>query len=127
MSRSVRAWIPAAAYMLLIWILSSGTHDISFDQLPFKDKAVHFCEYGLLGLLLAHAVVRTWPLLPMWRSLLTAVSLTVAWGFFDELHQAFVPGRTCDAKDLLADTIGAIAGALSFALLQRLSRRWIAS
>jgi VanZ family protein len=33
----------------------------------------------------------------------------VAYGISDELHQAFVPGRTADWQDVLADTVGAAA------------------
>jgi len=119
MRNIIRAWLPAVAYMTFIWVLSSGTHDISFEQLPFKDKAAHFCEYGLLGLLTAHAVLRTWTKLPVWRALLLAALLTSAWGFFDELHQAFVPGRDSDAMDLLADTLGGFVGAFCFRVIER--------
>lgn len=125
MGNIIRAWLPAVAYMTLIWVLSSQTRDISFDHLPFKDKAAHFCEYGLLGLLTAHAVLRTWVTLPVWRALLLAALLTSAWGFFDELHQAFVPGRDSDAMDLLADTIGGFVGVLCFRIIQRFMLRGI--
>jgi VanZ family protein len=41
-----------------------------------------------------------------------------AFGASDEFHQAFVPGRTADVADWMADTLGAAIGALvaTFAL-----------
>jgi VanZ family protein len=34
--------------------------------------------------------------------------ITILYGAFDEIHQAFVPGRTPDKYDLLADSVGAV-------------------
>lgn len=48
-----------------------------------------------------------------------AIALTVAYGFIDEWHQSFVPGRTPDWRDIVADTIGAV--------LAMLVVRWIAA
>ena len=106
----LRAWWPALAYMALIWTLSSMQLTVSLNSIPFKDKGVHAVEYGALALLLAHAIRRTWLTTPLWRVLLYAVALTFVWGFLDEVHQAFVPGRNADARDLLADTVGAFLG-----------------
>jgi VanZ family protein len=38
-----------------------------------------------------------------------AVLLASLYGVSDEAHQAFVPGRSADAVDWLADTVGALA------------------
>jgi len=32
----------------------------------------------------------------------------------DEIHQAYVPGRVADALDLLADSLGGLAGTLAY-------------
>jgi VanZ family protein len=112
------AWAPAAAYMLLIWGLSSMSHIlINLDRVPFQDKGVHFIEYGMLAVLLAHAIRGTWR---SWRPLSVfamSVLCTTLWGLIDEIHQAFVPGRVADARDLLADGMGALLGACVYALL----------
>jgi VanZ family protein len=39
--------------------------------------------------------------------------MAVAWGVFDEAHQSFVPGRTADILDLLADATGAALAAVA--------------
>ena len=120
--RTLLAWLPAGAYMALIWTLSSMPLVISFAEVPFKDKGVHMMEYGVLAALGAFAIRNTWPALSLLKVLLAAVLLTFAWGFLDELHQAFVPNRNSDVMDLLADTIGALVGSASFGALDRVWR-----
>jgi VanZ family protein len=45
------------------------------------------------------------------RTLVTATTFCVLYGWIDELHQRFVPGRQYDLRDLLADGTGALVGA----------------
>ncbi len=79
------------------------------------DKAVHTMLFALLTLLLR------WP--SRVRSALLAAALAwtlgTAWGLVDELHQAFVPGRSTDALDLLADAIGAAIAVSLFEVVRR--------
>lgn len=122
------AWVPAGAYMVLIWALSSMSHIlISFERVPFQDKGVHFIEYGTLAVLLAHAVRGTWS---HWRTLsvfgIAALGATL-WGLIDEIHQAFVPGRVADAQDLLADALGSVLGSTVYLLLIKQQKRQRAS
>lgn len=74
------------------------------------DKLVHAAVFGLLAAL--------W----YWarrgsdgagRAASTATALAVLWGALDEAHQSFVPGRTADLFDLLADAAGAVLAALA--------------
>jgi hypothetical protein len=119
--RLVLAWTPAALYMALIWTVSSieaPTFPVSL--FPFRDKGVHATEYAVLAFLLGHACVRTFERHPRWRVAVVAVFLTVLWGFLDELHQAFVPGRSSDVLDLVADTIGAVMGTSARMVVARL-------
>lgn len=111
-ARVILAWAPAAAYMALIWAISSmSAPSFPIELFPLRDKGVHATEYGVLAFFLAHACRRTW-LAHSWRRVgLAAVYLTILWGFLDEVHQAFVPGRSADVLDLLADSVGACAGA----------------
>jgi VanZ family protein len=120
-SRVILAWLPAALYTLLIWWLSSQTIELALiERVPLRDKGVHFLEYGALGLFIAHAVTTTWP----GRAIgsVVAVLITASLGLLDELHQAFVPGRTSELLDLTADTLGAMAAAAIHALVLRLAR-----
>ena len=116
----VHAWAPAVLYMALIFGLSS-LHVVSpvVSIFPFRDKGAHFTEYALLGLLCARACRLTWRRRPWPRMLALGAFLATAWGLSDELHQVFVPGRSADARDLLADALGAVTGALLYEALRR--------
>lgn len=77
-------------------------------------KCAHFLEYLILGLPLALVfwdMRRLKLLLPWGTGTLYAVS--------DEIHQMFVPGRSCELRDILIDCAGAAAGVLLIWLLKR--------
>jgi VanZ family protein len=71
------------------------------------DKAVHFAVFSLLTLLLWRATGGDMPLV--------VLGAVIALGALDEWRQAYLPDRTSDAKDLLADVCAALCtGALLF-------------
>jgi VanZ family protein len=118
-SRWFNAWAPALSYMLLIWALSSIPTQFDFSRIPFRDKGVHFVEYGTLSVLLSHAARGTWRGLRPLSVFLLAVTFTTLWGIIDEIHQAFVPGRVSDVNDVLADALGALIGGSVYWLFRR--------
>ncbi|MDQ3035522.1 MAG: VanZ family protein [Myxococcota bacterium] len=112
--RIALAWLPAFLYMALIWALSSmSTIDLPIDEFPFRDKGIHAVEYLILGFLVTHAALRSWPERSRARLAAVALLVTCGWGVLDEIHQAFVPGRSPDLLDLVADLIGALIGSTS--------------
>jgi VanZ family protein len=124
MVRLAMAWAPAVMYMSLIWALSSiQLPGVRVEDLPFKDKGVHFVEYAVLGFFAAHAIRATWRGRSESRVYLVAVLWAVGWGVLDEFHQAFVPGRDGDVYDLLADGLGAATGAAALIVFHRLRER----
>ncbi len=48
---------------------------------------------------------------------------TVLYAVTDEFHQSFVPGRSCELRDVLIDSSGALALLLLWALFSFLHRR----
>jgi VanZ family protein len=103
----VVAWLPVVAYTLLVWWLSSQVIDLAIiNEVPLRDRGVHLVEYAALSLLIARAVQATWGPQGL-RGPLFSVLLTVALGLLDEVHQLFVPGRSGEILDLVADTAGA--------------------
>ena len=58
-----------------------------------------------------------------WRRGLLALVLATLYGVTDEFHQMFVPGRTADRYDVLADGIGATLG-VAIGWLADAVRRW---
>lgn len=108
--------------MGLIFIASSIETQVPIVQhVPLRDKGVHFVVYAVLGWLCAGASARTWPSLPGALARGFAFCVATLWGFSDELHQAFVPGRTAELGDLVADTLGSGVGVVSQHLFSALS------
>lgn len=76
-------------------------------------KAAHFTIFACLGLWL-------WFLTSRYRKsfiLPLAVGISALYACTDELHQIFVSGRSGQIKDVLIDTAGAFAGALTALIL----------
>ena len=82
-------------------------------------KAAHFSVYALLGLLLAAAVSVTFSAGAV-RRLLLPFLIGALWAVSDEIHQSFVPGRSCELRDMAIDSLGALLGVLLFAAAARL-------
>lgn len=122
LKRAFIAFLPALAYMGLITWLSSLPIVLPMPSIPMRDKGVHLIEYGLLALLNAHAMRGSFPAMKPRNAWLAAALLTTAFGYLDELHQAFVPGRDANVFDLLADMLGAILGVSVYAGIERLRR-----
>lgn len=105
--RRALAWSAFCAWAAVVWLVSSRSRpgtDLGVDwEVP--DKAAHAVEFAVGGYL-ARAAVATI------RGAASAPALVAcaAWGFVDEVHQGFVPGRETDPWDLAADVAGAAMG-----------------
>jgi len=95
---------------LLITLTSIPNPDFG-EGFPGMDKVAHFGFYGVAGFLSA-----------LWRresgrgtkgSAVFAVVLVAFLGAADEIHQRWIPGRSMDLLDWVADIAGGVAGALS--------------
>jgi VanZ family protein len=115
------AWAPPVLYMLLIAFLSSRPGQVDFEYVPWNDKGAHFLEYAVLSVLVCRSLARTLREPSLLRVFLIASVLTAGWGYLDELHQAFVPGRHSDLRDVIADALGGLGGATLYAFV-RLAR-----
>jgi VanZ family protein len=119
-SRLRRARTAALAWGVFLFALTSWPKPPEvpiLSGIPNFDKVVHFALYAVESLLLYFAI--RWPGRPGF-SLLRVLALTgamAAWGTVDEVHQTWIPGRSCDPEDALADTAGAAAGALVASVL----------
>jgi VanZ family protein len=116
--RSLVYWGPVVGYAGLIFYLSALSHPE--DQLPsfllkdVSDKVLHAVEYSILSLLCYRAF--RWAAGPTVarRAVVLAIVTASVYGLTDEAHQLFVPFRESSWQDWLADTIGAVIGALSW-------------
>jgi VanZ family protein len=58
-----------------------------------------------------------------WTAGLAAIALATMYGVSDEFHQSFVPGRSPDRFDVVADCVGATIG-VAFGWLAGAVHRW---
>jgi len=104
----------SAAHSKIFWpllvaatiFLASTRSVVAAPGISNFDKVAHFSVYGLLATLLVRLGHGR-------RAIGLALLATSLYGASDEWHQYYVPGRSCEFGDWLADTLG---GALALAL-----------
>jgi VanZ family protein len=106
MANRLTAWVPAAAWAGLLFFLSSLPDVPGPRGIPYGDKVGHFVLYAVLGACLSFGRARSGWALP--HALVLAVG--ALYGLSDEWHQMFVPGRTPDLADWVADVAGLLTG-----------------
>ena len=111
MKSFLRYWLPVVVLCVIIFWQSSHATPHILPRWPHQDKVLHCLVYGLLGALW----VRAFNTLKGFNGrrrilLLTGVVMATMYGLSDEWHQSFVPARTADPADLLADFCGSLAG-----------------
>lgn len=124
----LRIWAPVVAFYALITFVSGLSSDkiaavTTFYPFAGFDKVVHFSEYFILGVLLTraltleeyqHRLKRHW--------YIYFVAAIPVMSFVDEIHQFFVPARSMDILDWVADMSGASVGAFALVLFLRVWR-----
>lgn len=125
---SIVDWLPAIAVAALIFTMSTfhgdelpaidtGLGDLLPPWLVERlDKVAHFTVYAALGAACHRALRRR---IPSRLALGLTVLVCAAYGVSDEWHQVYVPGRSPDVLDWLADVSGSLVGAALFAGIMR--------
>lgn len=107
----------AILLMMAIFIQSnfpSVVQENNFYQLPI-DKFLHAFVWLVLGFSIRFAFNRYFVIDKKENFclyLIIIIIFCVFYGFSDEVHQYFVPTRSADILDALADSIGSIIGTL---------------
>jgi VanZ family protein len=114
-----RLWLPVLTFAAAIFLVSSMPE----PPLPssVSDKTGHRAAYAAFGLVVLRALSGA-----SWSGVTAATSgsalaIATLYGATDEWHQSWVPGRSPDVLDLLADASGAalaIGGAWLVAVLR---------
>ena len=106
--------------MTLIFFASSHS-EVAAPQVSGIDKVGHFVVYAWLGVLLARnpMIARLRPL-GVW----SAALLASFYGFTDEFHQSFTPGRSVEIADWVTDTVGAFTAVAVYSRWNGL-RQWL--
>jgi VanZ family protein len=97
--------------MIVIFIASS-IPDVGSLPGGVSDKSAHAIGYGILGALILRALAHGRFAAVRWSTAAGSVLLATLYGATDEFHQSFVPGRSPDVHDVLADATGAAIAAL---------------
>lgn len=115
-------WGPVVLQMALIFAASSIP---DLGPLPggVSDKYGHSIGYAILGALLLRAMAQGQLRGVTWGRAAAVVVLATMYGVSDEFHQWFVPGRTPDVFDVMADAAGA-SGAVVLVGAAAVARAW---
>ena len=108
---------------LIVRLLGNVPGNISF----VIRKLAHFSEYLLLGVslslsardILSITVYRERGSLSLMHNQTIKISLLIGslYAVSDELHQMFVPGRSCEIRDMIIDSCGVFDGPLIWRLI----------
>ena len=145
MFQRVRAWIPAAVWMAVIFLFSTDLFAASNTGSWVREmvsrwfpslseawvsglhhalrKSAHVFAYGVLSACYSFALSGGERLCrPNRRRAVAAVGLSILYACTDEWHQSFVPGRTPDLRDIVADGSGAalaLGAAWAWSIIKR--------
>ncbi len=107
---------------VIVQWLSSFLH-VQPETLSFiVRKCAHFLEYLILGISMFVSVcdLSRWN---RWKNAILAFFICAAYAATDELHQMFVQGRSCEVRDILIDSLGALLGVMIAFLISFLRSR----
>lgn len=131
--KNIRNLIIVIIWMLLIFIMSSFDATESANQSNFIvniitdifkieniellsfiiRKLAHFTEYLILGFLTINMLNKN----DISKKYLISILICIIYATSDEIHQIFVPGRACQIRDILIDSIGSITGVYLYKLI----------
>lgn len=85
---------------------------------PGQDKLFHGTVFGILGVFYLGSTRKPATGYSLLQVALAALGV-LAYGISDELHQYFVPGRSTEIADVLADSVGGLVATTAVWLAAR--------
>ena len=106
-ARFFKYHLPVIVYAAMILVVSSIPNlKTPLVRMPGGDKAVHILEYAVLALLTFRSV-RHWRAgMRLWQTAVSAMVLVTLFPAIDEFLQSFIPGRSPEVYDFIADICG---------------------
>ena len=101
-----KLWVPVVVWAGVIFYFSAIPYlktNLEYDF--FLRKIAHILEYLILTFFLYRALKGSFNLNAL-RLFVYPFALSFIYAMSDEIHQYFVPGRSCSFKDVLIDTVG---------------------
>jgi VanZ family protein len=109
-TRVLHLWAPVVVYMAAIFYVSS----LQQPAIPAGgDKPWHTIAYFGLAIVVVRAIAGGLPRRIRGRPAGLAMTIAVTYAVTDEIHQMFVPGRSAEVADLIADAIGVCGGTVA--------------
>ena len=84
-------------------------------------KSAHFTIYLVLGLSFI-SLLKEYMIIDK-RSIIYTIIFVFLYACSDEIHQYFVPGRSCEIRDVFIDTLGGIVGCYFYKLILNMRRK----
>jgi len=113
---SVSRWVPPVLWAGVIVALSSWPQPPEFGAPPGTDKVVHGWMYAVLAFLSVRAAWSSRTRWTPWVLALAVLAGAVLFAAADEWHQRFIPTRSAELFDWLADAVGALVGVAAYRL-----------
>jgi VanZ family protein len=110
--------------LTLYWIVLFTATTLPGKDLPdlgISDKIEHFSAFFILAVLINLTLIYQRKSYLLFRyAIIATIIITLSYGAIDEIHQLFIPGRSADFRDWLADSSGVIMGVFFLNLLKNL-------
>jgi VanZ family protein/UDP-2,3-diacylglucosamine pyrophosphatase LpxH len=117
-------WIlPLAVAATISWLSAQSHYPLGVELPPPLDKLAHASVFGSLALAMDFTLRLNRPDLPLYRRHLLVFLAVSCFGATDEWHQYFVPGRSCEFGDWVADSVGGGLGLLAGSIQLLATRR----
>ena len=108
LTRTVVAWLPSIVVMVGIFVVSGMSSPPMSSEIP--DLGAHAGVYAVLGASFVFGLVGANWRRVTFKTVVLAIICAFVYGISDEFHQSFVPGRTAEFRDVIADFCGAAVG-----------------
>ncbi|MEK7773782.1 MAG: VanZ family protein [Deltaproteobacteria bacterium] len=108
-------WTPVLFYMFSVFLASVDPRPPKLPLIWGMDKIAHFAAYAVMGLLWARALrsgANRAGGFKAFRRVVLAVVVVALFGAFMEVCQMYVPGRSAEELDALANGLGGFLGVL---------------
>ncbi|MGX5818423.1 VanZ family protein [Chitinophaga lutea] len=113
--RMIRYYLPAIGWIILILFLCTMPgQSVPEVGLPYMDKIAHFGLFGGTVILLAYGYYRQKGDINLLALTMITFSVVLYGVAIEFIQKYFAENRSFDMLDVLADGLGAIAGALIF-------------
>ncbi len=106
-------WVPVVLWIGVI-LTATSVPSVPAPRTTGADKLGHFLLYFVLGVLTMRAL---WGSAPIGRTVAGTIAALAIFAAADEWHQRFIPRRSAEVADWIADISGASLGVAICAMI----------